>query len=74
MRTRGKDAEEGWRNNGEHTMRIVTCDCGEKILIIPDKKAMSKAIQDHSRKHKKGERMTAATFLWAYVLLEVAKP
>ena len=32
-------------------MPIVECTCGEKILLIPDLAAMSKAINNHKAEH-----------------------
>jgi hypothetical protein len=31
---------------------IITCECGYKILLLPDLKAMNQAIQNHLLKHK----------------------
>lgn len=41
-------------------MPTFTCSCGEKILIVPDLRAMDKAIKEHLIKHKKttGKRLT----------------
>ena len=31
---------------------IITCECGYKILLLPDLKAMNHAIQNHLSEHK----------------------
>jgi hypothetical protein len=35
---------------------LILCECGFGILLIPDLKAMSKAIGDHAAEHAKRER------------------
>jgi hypothetical protein len=37
-------------------MPIYTCSCGKQILIIPDVREMSKAINDHIIEHNKTKR------------------
>ena len=32
-------------------MKIATCSCGEKLLVVPDLAAMNKAIDTHLSKH-----------------------
>ena len=32
--------------------RVITCDCGFEILVLPDLKAMSQAIEEHVLCHK----------------------
>jgi hypothetical protein len=32
-------------------MKIVTCSCGTKILVVPDLAAMNKAINNHLSRH-----------------------
>jgi hypothetical protein len=32
-------------------MKIATCSCGEKLLVVPDLAAMNKAIDAHLSKH-----------------------
>jgi hypothetical protein len=34
-------------------MMIYTCSCGKQILIVPDVRKMSKAINDHVIEHNK---------------------
>ena len=33
------------------TLKIVTCTCGTKILLVPDVAAMVKAIKKHESSH-----------------------
>lgn len=33
---------------------IIVCECGAEILLVPDVKAMSKAIEAHVAYHTKG--------------------
>ncbi len=35
---------------------FIICECGFAIILIPDLKAMSKAIEDHALKHAKKEK------------------
>jgi len=37
-------------------MMIYTCSCGKQILIVPDVRKMSKAINDHVIEHNKSKR------------------
>jgi hypothetical protein len=37
-------------------MTIYTCSCGKQILIVPDVREMSKAINDHIIEHNKSKR------------------
>ena len=41
-------------------MFVFRCSCGDKILVIPDVKEMTKAIKNHLIEHRKltGERVT----------------
>jgi hypothetical protein len=34
---------------------LIRCECGEEILLIPDLRAMSQAIEVHVLEHKKRE-------------------
>ena len=38
------------------TNSFIICECGFAILLIPDSKAMSKAIEDHALEHAKKEK------------------
>jgi hypothetical protein len=40
------------KKEAKSTMQFVECTCGEKILIIPDVAAMSRAIKHHLKEHK----------------------
>ena len=42
-------------------MKKVTCECGEEILLVPDLKAMGKAIEDHVDLHIHHLRAPACT-------------
>lgn len=33
---------------------VITCECGYKILVVPDLAAMSQAIENHVLEHAKG--------------------
>jgi hypothetical protein len=35
---------------------LILCECGFGILLVPDLKAMSKAIGDHAAEHAKKEK------------------
>jgi hypothetical protein len=35
---------------------FILCECGFAILLVPDLKAMSKAIEDHAAEHAKKEK------------------
>lgn len=39
------------RSRKPTTMKIATCSCGEKILVVPDLAAMNKAVDNHLSKH-----------------------
>ena len=36
-------------------MPIIRCVCGSEILVVPDLKAMNKAIQNHIIEHKQAK-------------------
>jgi hypothetical protein len=40
------------KREAKSTMQFVECTCEEKILIIPDVVAMSRAVKHHLREHK----------------------
>jgi len=44
-------------------MPIIKCDCGEDILLVPDLKAMDKAILNHIKEHLKRESATEERYL-----------
>lgn len=35
---------------------IISCECGAEILVLPDLKAMNRAIKTHVVEHRKNER------------------
>ena len=37
------------------SLPTVKCACGFKILVVPDLKAMNKAIKNHLAKHKRAQ-------------------
>ena len=37
---------------------IISCECGTEILVVPDLKAMNRAIKNHVAEHRKKERNT----------------
>ena len=39
-------------------MPIIECVCGFKILVVPDLKAMNRAIKNHATKHKKANAVS----------------
>lgn len=55
-------------------MPIVKCVCGFKILVMPDLKAMNRAIKNHVAKHKKAIEVpkSLTVFLTDQVLIVAA--
>lgn len=43
------------REVSAHTLPIITCECGEKILVVPDLLQMERCIEAHATQHKKSE-------------------
>ena len=45
------------------SMKIYTCSCGQKILIVPDVREMGEAINNHVIEHNKlkNKRLTEET-------------
>ena len=41
-----------------NSMPIIQCECGEKILLIPDLRAMNIAIENHLAAHKRTTKKT----------------
>jgi hypothetical protein len=41
------------------SMPIIKCHCGFKILVVPDLKAMNRAIKNHVSKHKQTDYLLA---------------
>ena len=50
-------------------MSIFKCVCGFKILVVPDLKAMNRAIKNHALKHKKACSKKSTDFLTEQVLI-----
>jgi hypothetical protein len=40
------------RVKAKSKIQIITCNCGTQILLVPDVKGMSKAIETHLKVHK----------------------
>jgi hypothetical protein len=51
------------------SMPIIKCSCGFKILVIPDLKAMDRAIKNHVTNHKKAFSKRFTDFLTEQVLI-----
>jgi hypothetical protein len=54
----------------KNRMPIVRCVCGSEILVVPDLKAMNRAIKNHVAEHKKaiGGPKSLTEFLTEQVL------
>jgi DNA-directed RNA polymerase subunit RPC12/RpoP len=50
-------------------MPVIRCVCGFKILVVPDLKAMNRAIKNHALKHKKACSKKSTDFLTEQVLI-----
>jgi hypothetical protein len=50
-------------------MPIIKCGCGFKILVVPDLKAMNRAIINHVTKHNKSSLERIENFLAEQVLI-----
>ncbi len=40
------------KHSPKRNLPIIKCECGHKILLIPDLKTMGRAIEDHALEHK----------------------
>jgi hypothetical protein len=40
------------------SLPLITCECGSEFLLLPDLRAMSRAIKTHTNEHMKKERNT----------------
>ena len=58
-----------------HKMRmpIIKCACGSEILVVPDVKAMNRAIKNHVTKHKKTCSKRLTDFLTEKVLIAASQ-
>jgi hypothetical protein len=52
-------------------MPIIKCRCGFEILVVPDLKAMNRAIKNHVAKHKKSSSEKLTTFLTEQILIAI---
>jgi hypothetical protein len=50
-------------------LHIIKCACGFEVLVVPDLKAMDRAIKNHAAKHKKVCSKKLADFLTEQVLI-----
>jgi hypothetical protein len=50
-------------------MPIIKCVCGFEILVVPDVKAMNRAIKNHAAKHNKAYSKKLTGFLTEQVLI-----
>lgn len=42
---------------------IINCECGAEILVVPDLKAMNRAIRTHVAEHRRKERKTKSNLI-----------
>jgi len=56
-------------------MPIVRCMCGAKILVVPDLKAMNRAVNNHIVEHKKTGNHSegSTTYLTKQILIKASK-
>ncbi len=45
-------------NSEKRHSSYIVCECGMKILLVPDLKAMNKAIEEHANAHGKTKENT----------------
>jgi len=62
----------------EKRFSIVTCFCGLEILVVPDLRAMNRAIKNHLAKHKRGGSNSVSldfleAFLTEQILIEASR-
>jgi DNA-directed RNA polymerase subunit RPC12/RpoP len=62
-------------NAQKRHMLIVRCTCGSKILVVPDLKAMNRAVNNHTVKHKKTGNHSKGTtmYLTKQILIKASK-
>ncbi len=51
-----KDNSTDMDNNLNERLPTIKCECGAEILLLPDLKAMNRAIKAHVAEHKKKEK------------------
>ena len=54
-------------------MPIVKCGCGFEILVVPDLKAMNRAIKNHVAEHNKSSSEKWTDFLTEQTLIVTSK-
>jgi hypothetical protein len=51
------------KKSKKKAVSLIRCECGFEILVVPDLKAMGRAIEDQAAEHAKKEKNSAkATF------------
>jgi len=53
---RGKTSLTETMETTKFRLPLIRCKCGAEILLLPDMKAMDKAIQAHAQSHSQAER------------------
>jgi hypothetical protein len=75
--------ESNFTFNKDHTgkfvahktrMPIVKCGCGFEILVVPDLKAMNRAIKNHVAEHNKSSSEKWTDFLTEQTLIMASIP
>jgi hypothetical protein len=56
------------------SMPIIRCVCGFEILVVPDLKAMNRAIKNHVVEHKKSASEKLTDFLTVQTLIVASNP
>jgi hypothetical protein len=47
------------KKSRKKAVSLIRCECGFEILVVPDLKAMGRAIEDHAAEHAKKEKNSA---------------
>jgi hypothetical protein len=45
-------------HSSNRNLPTILCECGHKILLLPDVKAMGQAIEEHALEHKRKYALT----------------
>ena len=56
----------------KHSLPIINCTCGAQILVVPDAKAMDRAINSHLVKHKNINEHTRIVQLLTAQIFDIA--
>ena len=57
-----------------HHLAVIKCECGFEILVLPDLKAMSQAIEKHVLEHKnKGAKAAEANGIEEELIAQLFK-